>query len=94
MSMSTIVRSSFLAGEVMITFFTGSRRCAAAFPLSVNLPVNSMTMFAPTRILSGSLRSFYGSALLLVTRMFGQGQMATKRQLVVNVGIIVAETFS
>src|SRR5215475_7391129 len=44
----TIVMSSFFAGAEMITFFTGPRRWALAFSASVNLPVDSMTTWAPT----------------------------------------------
>src|SRR5208282_1628068 len=45
---STIVRSSFLAGAVMMTFFTDPRRCFLASLASVNLPVDSITTCAPT----------------------------------------------
>src|ERR1041384_6788569 len=44
----TTVTSSFLAGAVMITFFTGPCRCFAASSRLVNRPVPSTTISAPT----------------------------------------------
>src|ERR1035441_4631386 len=45
---NTMVMSSLLAGAVMMTFFTGPRRCCLASSALVNLPVASMTTCAPT----------------------------------------------
>src|ERR1700757_2062360 len=45
---STTVMSSFLAGAEMMTFFTGPRRCFLASSALVNLPVDSITTWAPT----------------------------------------------
>ena len=47
---STMVMSSFFAGAEMMTFFTEPRRCLQASLASVNLPVDSITIWAPTRI--------------------------------------------
>src|SRR5438034_4685993 len=44
---STTVMSSFLAGAVMITFFTVPLRCFFACSASVNSPVDSSTISAP-----------------------------------------------
>ena len=44
----TIVRSSFLAGAEMMTFFTVAPRCALALSASVKWPVDSTTTCAPT----------------------------------------------
>jgi len=55
---STIVRSSFLAGAEMTTFFTLSRRWATAFVASVKNPVLSTTIctsWLPQGIVPGSL---------------------------------------
>ena len=43
----TMVKSSLVAGAEMITFFTPSPRCAAAFLASVNTPVDSITISMP-----------------------------------------------
>src|ERR1035438_992328 len=47
---NTMVMSSLLAGAVMMTFFTGPRRCCLASSALVNLPVDSTTTCAPTAI--------------------------------------------
>src|SRR5205823_2905084 len=44
----TMVMSSFFAGAEMMTFFTVPRRCFLACSASVNLPVDSITIWAPT----------------------------------------------
>src|SRR5437016_9170584 len=43
----TMVMSSSLAGAEMMTFLTGPRRCFLAWSASVNLPVDSITTWAP-----------------------------------------------
>ena len=50
----TTVKSSFLAGAEMMTFFAPPSMCALALSASVKKPVDSMTTSAP--------RSFQGSA--------------------------------
>lgn len=45
---NTMVRSSFVAGAEMMTFFTVAPRCALALVASVKWPVDSTTICAPT----------------------------------------------
>src|SRR5271165_1763559 len=61
----TMVISSLVAGAVMMTFFTGPRRCCFASSPLVNLPVASMTTCAPTDAQSSLEGSFSAK-----TRMF------------------------
>src|SRR5579864_4891556 len=61
---STRVTSSFLAGAEMITFFTGPRRCFSASFLSVNIPVDSTTIWAPTEAQSSAAGSLVAKILM------------------------------
>src|SRR5215204_1009662 len=60
---STIVTSSPLAGAEMITFLTDPRRCFDASSAFVNLPVDSITISAPTAFQSISDGSFSENTL-------------------------------
>src|SRR5271157_422170 len=55
---NTMVMSSLVAGAVMMTFFTGPRKCCFADSALVNLPVDSMTTCAPTDAQSSLEGSF------------------------------------
>src|SRR5271157_3935159 len=61
----TMVMSSLVVGAVIITFFTGPRRCSFASSALVNFPVDSMTTCAPTDPQSSLEGSFSAK-----TRMF------------------------
>ena len=61
---STRVTSSFFAGAEMMTFFTGPRRCLQASLASVNLPVDSMTICAPTEAQSSCAGSRCAKTLI------------------------------
>ena len=63
---STRVKSSFLAGAEMMTFLTGPRMCFTASLASVNLPVDSMTISAPTDAQSSSAGSFWANTLIVL----------------------------
>ena len=63
---STMVRSSFLAGAEMMTFFTVPRMCLQASLASVNLPVDSMTIWAPTEFQSSAAGSFCAKTLIFL----------------------------
>src|SRR5271165_3062501 len=62
---NTMVMSSLVAGAVMMTFFSGPRRCCFASSALVNFPVDSMTTCAPTDSQSSLEGSFSAK-----TRMF------------------------
>src|SRR5208337_3451482 len=56
---NTTVMSSLVAGAVIMTFFTGPRRCCFASSALVNFPVDSMTTCAPTDSQSSLEGSFW-----------------------------------
>ena len=58
--------SSFFAGAEMITFFTLPRRCLRAPSASVNLPVDSTTICAPTDSQFRLAGSFSAKTLILL----------------------------
>ena len=62
---STTVRSSFFAGAEMMTFFTVPRRCLSASLASVKLPVDSMTISAPSDSSGSSAGSLIAKTLIL-----------------------------
>src|SRR5581483_6424373 len=62
----TRVTSSFFAGAVMMTFFTGPRRCFFASSALVNRPVDSITTWAPTDAQSSCAGSFWAKTRMLL----------------------------
>src|SRR5947209_16742737 len=62
----TRVTSSFFAGAVMMTFFTGPRRCFLASSALVNRPVDSITTCAPTDAQSNCAGSFWAKTLMVL----------------------------
>ena len=50
----------------MMTFFTGPRRCFLASFASVNLPVDSMTTWAPTESQGSAAGSFSLNTLIFL----------------------------
>jgi len=66
---STMVMSSFFAGAEMMTFFTEPRMCLQASLASVNLPVDSITISAPTEVQSSLAGSFSANTLIFLPPM-------------------------
>src|SRR6266550_7788112 len=63
---STTVKSSFLAGAEMMTFFTGPRTWFLASLASVNRPVDSMMTCAPTDSHGNAAGSFSLNTLMVL----------------------------
>jgi len=60
-------RDIFVLGRAeMMTFFTEPRRCLAARVASVNLPVDSMTIWAPREVQSSSAGSLVAKTLIFL----------------------------
>src|SRR5215472_8352122 len=66
---NTMVISSFFAGAEMMTFFTPPRKCFRAASASVNLPVDSTTICAPTDSQLRLAGSFSAKTLIFLLPM-------------------------
>src|ERR1035441_8953848 len=74
---STSVRSSFFAGAEMMIFLTGPRICFTASLASVNLPVDSMTISAPTDAQSSCAGSLVANTLMFLPAIEMESTPAT-----------------